>query len=38
MSNESKIQTGKLLYGNWIWEGKEDGFNESIIVGIDAKN
>lgn len=37
MTNESKIQTCKLLYGNWIWEGKEDGFNKSIIVGIDEK-
>lgn len=37
MSNDLKIQTGKLMYGSWIWEGKEDDFNKSIIVGIDEK-
>lgn len=25
------------MYGSWIGEGKEDGFNKSIIVGIDEK-
>lgn len=37
MSNESKINTGKQIYGNWKWDGIEDGFNKSIIIAIDEK-
>lgn len=37
MSNDLKIQTGKFIYGSWIWEGKGDGFNKSILISIDEK-